>query len=129
MSFITSAAPALGQIWAPLQIRTVGRDVVASGSVLTADPTNLEFQIAQLRVVLKFANDSGTTRMETESASSESLNLKLYNFNNSIGSGTTLPVEIGTLGGRRLFLAFMIYALSPESSKTVHYTFMLGDSK
>ncbi len=127
MSYINAGSPA-GQPFAPLQIRTSGRDVVASGTVMTADSRNLEFQIAHLRVVFSFMSDSGQTRLGPGSASGSTLNLTLYNFDNSIGSGTTAPLEIGTLHGRKLWLSFMVYALSPESIKTVHYTFTLGDS-
>jgi hypothetical protein len=129
MSSISSAGAPLGQIHAPLQISSAGRDVVASGTVISADNRNLEFQLAHLRIVFSFMADSGATRMESVANSSSALTLSLYNFNNAIGAGTTAPVEIGNLGGRRLSLSFMIYAMNPDSTKTVHYTFMLGESK
>ena len=127
MALIINGGPAIGQPYAPLQIKTGGRDVVASGSVITANNRNLEFQLANLRVVFLFETDAGPTRMGTASASGSSLHLPLFNFNNSIGAGTTAPIEIGTLSGQKLLLSFMVYALNPESTKTVHYTFMLGD--
>ena len=65
--------------------------------------------------------------MESGPQSSSVLSLNLFNFSNTIGSGTTAPIEIGAFAGRKLLLAFMVYALTPTSSKTVHYTFMLGD--
>jgi hypothetical protein len=127
MAVISSGSPSTGHPFAPLQIRTGGRDVVASGTVITANNQNLEFQLAHLRVVFNFVSDGGSTRLGPSSASGSALHLTLYNFNNSIGSGTTSPMEIGSLSGRKLWLSFVIYAFSPESSKTVHYTFMLGD--
>jgi hypothetical protein len=127
MSSVFVAGGGIGQVSAPLQIRTSGKDVLASGTVLTADNRNLEFQLAHLGVVLLFLSDGTTTRMEAKSDATSTLTLTLYNFNNSIGAGTTSPIEIGTFNGRKLLLAFMVYALSEESSKTVHYTFMLGD--
>ena len=127
MSVISSAGVPLGQPIAALQIRTAGRDVVASGTVITADNQNLEFQLAHLRVVFTFVSDSGQTRLGPGTASGSTLSLTLYNFNNSIGAGTTSPIVIGTLTGRKLWLSFMVYALNPETSKTVHYTFALGE--
>lgn len=127
MSFVLNASSMIGQPSAPLQIRTGNRDVIAAGTVITADNRSLEFQLAHLRVVFEFSTDSGSTRIESGGASGSALNLCLYNFNNTIGSGTTSPIEIGTFAGRKLWLAFMVYAFSPESSKTVHYTFMMGD--
>ncbi|RQO54468.1 hypothetical protein DBR47_22750 [Paucibacter sp. KBW04] len=127
MSFISNAGAPVGQPFAPVQIRTSGRDVVSAGTVITVDNRNLEFQIAHLKVVFSFVTDAGATRLGPGSASDSTLNLTLYNFNNSIGSGTTAPLDIGTLAGRKLSLSFMVYAISPESSKTVHYTFTLGE--
>lgn len=129
MSFIANAGAPAGHPFAPFQIRTGGFDVVAAGTVITADNQSLEFQLAHLRVVFSFVSDGGSTRLGPGSASGSTLNLTLYNFTNSIGSGTTSPIEIGILSGRKLWLSFMVYALSPESSKTVHYTFMVGEAK
>ncbi|WP_146115983.1 DUF6864 domain-containing function [Malikia granosa] len=127
MQAISSAFVSSGLPSVQTHIRTSGFDVVASGTVITADNNNLEFQLSHLRVVLLFVSDSGQVRIGGSSAVGSTLNLELYNFNNSIGSGTTSPIEIGTLAGRKLWLSFMVYALSAESSKTVHYTFMLGE--
>lgn len=117
----------LGQSSSLLQIRTAGKDVLASGTVLTGDSRNLEFKLAHLGVILQFHNDGTETKMEaTSDATSSILTLNLYNFNNSIGTGTTAPLEIGSFNGRKLMLSFMVYSLSPDSIKTVHYTFMLS---
>ncbi|MFM0428999.1 hypothetical protein PQQ75_08290 [Paraburkholderia aspalathi] len=113
---------------ASLKIRTAGKEVVANGTVITADNSNLEFQLAHLRIVMEFVTDGSSARIEGRSDERSTLTLRLFNFNNSIGAGTISPLEIGTLNGKKLLLAFMVYALSETSSKTVHYTFMLGDA-
>lgn len=127
MSSIFLGSGGAGYLSGQLHIRTAGKEVVAAGTVITADNKNLEFQLAHLRIVFAFVSDGTTTRMEGTSGDSSTLTLTLFNFDNSIGSGTTSPIEIGTLNRRKLLLAFMVYALSDSSSKTVHYTFMLGD--
>lgn len=127
MSINFGAVPAIGQSYAPLIVKTGGREVVASGTVITGEKSNLEFQLAHLRVVFSFESDGSQPRLGPSSATGSTLNLTLFNFNNSIGSGTTSPLEIGSLQGKRLWLSFMVYALTPDSSKTVHYTFMVGD--
>jgi hypothetical protein len=129
MSFVVNPGQPTVPQSAPIQIRTGGFDVLAAGTVITANNLNLEFQLAHLRVVFSFVSDGTATRLGPASASESTLNLTLYNFNNSIGAGTTSPLEIGSLFGRKLWLSFMVYALNAESSKTVHYTFMLGDRK
>ena len=127
MALIANAGDTAQQL-APLQIRTGGCDVIASGTVITANNKDLEFQIAHLRFVFSFMTDGTGTKLEA-SASGSSLNLTLYNFNNSIGAGTIAPMEVGSLAGRKLWISFMVYAINPESTKTVHYTFLLGDPK
>jgi len=126
MPFILNSGPTNGQPYTPVQIRTAGRDVIATGTVITADPRNLEFHVANLQIIISFENDGGETRFGTSRVDGAALHLPLYNFNNPIGSGTTHPVEIGRLHGRVLLMAFAIYANSPDSLKTFHYTFMLG---
>jgi hypothetical protein len=128
MSSVFVSRGGIDQVAVPLKIRTSGKDVLASGTVLTADSQNLEFQLAHLGVKLVFLTDSTTTRMEGKTDETGTLTLSLYNFNNSIGAGTTLPIDIGTFNGRKLWFAFMVYAMNSQSLKTVHYTFMLGDS-
>ncbi len=127
MSSVFAAGGGIGHISAPIQIRSSGKDVLASGTVITADNKNLEFRIANLGVVLSFINDGTSPRLGQGAADGSSLRLEVYNFNNTIGSGTTAPLEIGTYTGRKLLFSFVVYAFSEESTKTVHYTFMLGD--
>jgi hypothetical protein len=76
---------------------------------------------------MDFMNDGSTTRAESTAEGSTTLRLKLYNFNSSLGSGTTSPMSIGTFAGRKLFLSFMVFALNEGAQKTVHYTFALGE--
>lgn len=112
-----------------VQIRTNGLDVLASGTVITADNKDLEFQLDTIRFVFSFLSDNGATRMEAGPQSTSTLYLILYNFNNSIGSGTTAPMPVGNIRGRKLWLSFMVYSINTESTKTVHYTFLAGDPK
>ena len=53
--------------------------------------------------------------------------MTLTNFNNPLGSGTIAPICIGTFGGRKLLLGFVISAFNPSSSEVGDYTFLLGD--
>lgn len=128
MSFILNGAATIGHPYSPLQIKSAGRDVVACGTVMSADNKNLEFQIADLRIIFAFSSDGGEPRFGDSSAVGSTLQLNLFNFDNPLGSGTTAPVEIGTLHRRKLLISFWIYAPNPEGVKTVHYTFFVGDS-
>ncbi|RYY84786.1 MAG: hypothetical protein EOO15_18550 [Chitinophagaceae bacterium] len=117
-----------GVVYPPVKIKSSGKDVIASGTVHTFANDNLEVSIAQFKFVFNFLSDSGEQRVSFRNDSQTTLILDIYNFTNSLGSGTVTPYRLGSLMGRELWLGFMVYALSESSSKTVHYTFMLGSS-
>jgi hypothetical protein len=53
--------------------------------------------------------DNTSERVQPEPFGESSLTLRLYNFNNQLGSGTEQPVQIGKLRGRPLWLHFRVY--------------------
>lgn len=110
-----------------VKIKSAGKDVVSSGSCHTFDNKNLEVEIAGLRFIFEFLSDSEGQRIEKEVANETSLKLKVYNFDNSLGTGTTNPIPMGTVSGRRLYMSFLVHTLSKESSKLFTYTFFLGE--
>jgi hypothetical protein len=116
------------QLALPVKLRTSEKDIIASGSVHTFASDNLEISIAQFKFIFNFINDTEPQRINFRNDGDYTLILDLYNFTNSLGSGTTSPYQIGHLMDRKLYIGFMVYALNPTSSKTVHYTFMLGES-
>jgi hypothetical protein len=111
-----------------LKQRSAGKDIVASGSVHTFDNKNLEIDISGLCLVFEFKNDSGEQRLEREICGEKSLKLNVFNFSNSLGTGTTIPIPIGTINNRHLYLSFIVHSLSSESSKVITYTFFLGET-
>ena len=117
-----------GTVFPSVSVKSSGKDVIASGTVHTFAADNLEIKIAQFKFVFNFLNDNGDQRVLFRNNGETTLILDLYNFNNSIGSGTASPYRLGHLMERELWLGFMVYALSDASSKTVHYSFMLGDA-
>lgn len=128
MRFIISGGgAAVGEQSAPLAIRVGSQDVVASGTVLV-NTKQVQFEIANLKVEMLFESDGDAPRLGAARASGAKLTLPLYNFDNPLGSGTTQPLEVGTLAGRKLWLAFMVHALSSSGLRTVHYTFSVGES-
>ncbi|MGN7105193.1 DUF6864 domain-containing function [Ralstonia holmesii] len=110
-----------------VQISTGGYDVLAAGTVITADSSGLTFKLeGPLIVEVQFSNDGNPARIEGNPEGPSRLKLTMWNFSNSIGSGTNAPIEIGTLKGRKLYVAFSVYAFQPTGPRTVHYTFLLG---
>ncbi len=113
----------------PIKAKSSGKDILVSGTVHTFAPDNLDLFLADLQISLEFKNDSGEARMETEPGSGKAVRFRLFNFNNSIGTGTTQPIEIGHFQNRNLYLAFTVYAFDQQSLKIVHYTFFLGEAR
>lgn len=116
-----------GTVYPPVSVRSSGKDVIASGTVHTFASNNLEVSIAQFKFIFNFLNDQSEQRVSFRNDGETTLVMDLYNFNNSLGSGTLSPYRIGHLMDRELWLGFMVHAISDTSSKTVHYSFMLGD--
>ena len=113
---------------APLvNVRTAGKDVITSGSVVLFDNNNLEVSIYPFKFIFNFIEQPGEPRIEFRNTEPTTLVIDLFSFSNSIGTGTTSPYRLGTLLGRELWLTFRVYAFDPNSCKTVLYTFMLGD--
>lgn len=55
------------------------------------------------------------------------INLTCYNFNNREGTAPVLPCKLATIGGRELYLNFIVYQLSEETSKHIIYTLYFGN--
>lgn len=111
-----------------LKLRSEEKDIVASGSAHTFGNENLEFEISNLRVIFDFISNSDAQKLEHEAIDSTTLKIKIFNFENPLGTGTNTPLPIGTINSRRLYLTFIVHSLSKESSKLVTYTFFLGEN-
>ncbi|MGI2162357.1 DUF6864 domain-containing function [Shewanella oncorhynchi] len=108
----------------PLKITTSGYEVIASGVVHLTAP-EVKFSLANLVIKYQFKNSSEDSRFIAEVIDNE-LVISLYNFNNSLGQGRIEPIEIGTLGGKRLFATWFVN--TPTGSGDIRqfcYTFML----
>ena len=68
MPITLNGGPAIGQSFTPVQIRTAGKDVVATGTVITADSKNLEFQVADIRLVFSFENATFSPAADSSTA-------------------------------------------------------------
>jgi hypothetical protein len=111
----------------PLKITTSGYEVIASGVVHLTKP-EVKFSLANLIIKYQFKNDSDGARYGAEVTDGE-LVIGLYNFNNPLGQGKLEPMEIGTLGGRRLFATcFVNTPGGNDDIRQFNYTFMLMEA-
>jgi hypothetical protein len=105
-------------------------EVLESGTCISVGQEPITFHLAtDLRIRFSFSNDNENKnhRMEFNPVDKTELEIRLINFNNSLGTGTNSPLAIGTLNNKKLFLSFNIYAFNDSSSKTVHYCWYIGE--
>jgi hypothetical protein len=111
------------------RIRSGGKDVLASGTVISFDmnPVEIELPDVNFKLVLEFYDEEGKldVRSEGSMVDEHTAKLKLFNFKNPLGTGNTVPIQIGSIGDKKFYVALMIYSVS-KTNKTIHYTFYLG---
>jgi len=86
-----------------------------------------DFEIKNLKFKVVFANNE---EIKDYSASvhlieNSYMQITLTNFNNSLGTGLTVPFEVGHLNGRKLFLQFIVYTLGETGTKMFAYTWLI----
>lgn len=103
-------------------------NILASGTLITFDDAPINFKLkGALEVSLNFkSDDTEKTSLKAESTENKRLRLDLYNFNDVLGSGSVLPLEIGTWEGKKLFISFRVYSLNDSNQRTIHYSFFQG---
>jgi hypothetical protein len=108
-------------------MRVGGREVVGSGSLITHEgDSNAELQHGSLSFQLTFATQPGGQPLVEGTAVGKSLKLTLMNFDNPLGTGWSS--EVGTVGGKKLFLALYVSTIGdPEKrQRSIMYTFTKG---
>src|ERR1700730_278959 len=111
----------------PVQVKAVDKDVLLSGSVHTDAEGKIEFSVPDLHLIFHFKSDTQPQRIESSVVTEgKALEIRLYNFNNSLGTGVVSPVQLGIFRGRPLSVVFTVYSLSPTSAKLFNYTFLAG---
>ena len=53
--------------------------------------------------------------------STSTIQLTCINFNNTLGTGTTQPIELATFNGKKIYINFWISALSDNALKKLEY--------
>ena len=113
----------------PVRIVSNALEVISSGTFLTADSNKAEIFLCNLCFELRFSNTDGIARMKAEDGEKgKRIVFNLENFNNPLGAGNTIPLEVGELNNRKLYFSFYINAYDSDSIKRVTYTFYLGEN-
>lgn len=111
-----------------LKISMGGYRVLSSGTVISCKNENILFEIDELKVLIKFDKKENTKDYSVNLALIENntcLQLTLYNFNNSLGTGLTEPFEIGNMKGGKLFLQFIVYTLGESGTRLFSYSWLI----
>lgn len=111
-----------------INIKSGSYDVLCSGSVIQFDAEPVTISFLELFFVFKFINDDNEKQRQEFNISNNIFTLILYNFNNSLGTGNTQAINLGSINNRNLYLNYRIYTLSDlKHDRTIYYTFYLGE--
>lgn len=107
---------------------TTGKEnykILDTGSVIGFNDEALTFHVAgDLKIILIFKNDLEVEgqKMDYNAISNNELEIFLTNFNNSLGAGNLKPIPVAKIDNKQVYFNFIIYTLTKDSSKLIHYT-------
>ena len=108
-------------------IATDLKEILYTGSVISFNNEQLVFTFDEVsppliaRVIFVEDTNDASARIALERVDNSTLNIRLFNHNNSLGLGNIVPMQIGNMHGQ-LFLNYRVYSLPESTSKLFHYT-------
>lgn len=115
----------------PCKVTSGSAEIVASGTAISFRGSPLVIQLGEnspLTVRMIFEETKAgvlSPGIRAQAPDPDTLELYLQNFDNPIGTGTTKPLQVATIGGREAYLHFRVYSLPGSVDKTVHYSVFL----
>ena len=103
-------------------------EIVSTGTIIGLVDKKIIFKIEDLTFELEFKNNNEVTENKISSQVPEegkTMKLLFENFNNSLGVGNAEPFKMGFVGDKTLLLIYRVYALTENSGKLFHYTWLL----
>jgi hypothetical protein len=104
-------------------------EILSTGTIISVADKLIIFKIEDLLFEFEFKNNTEFSENKISAQNSENgktMRLLFENFNNSLGTGNVEPIDIGYIGRKKIFLNYRIYAISGNSGKLVHYTWLLS---
>lgn len=99
-----------------------GYKIIRDGTIVLNPKDTLSFTIEGLKFNFVFIEDESGNKKIEDVREPDSLTLKIFNFNNVLGTGLSDPIELATLdSGEYLYLQFAVYQIVKEI-KVFHYT-------
>ena len=112
-----------------MKIKSGEYDVIDSGLVNSNGINDVEFALSDspaMTIVARLLKaDDGKPSAELKVEEDKRL-VFIFTSPDSMNFGPALPVEVGTLNGRKLFAMLRINVMGEMSSFQVQYTFYLG---
>ena len=102
-------------------------EIISSG-IINIKYHNFKVQIKNLSFDFYFEKDeTGKAHYQGEPVSETEMRFRVYNMKNALLEGFYTPVEIGTLGDKRLFINFAAWTLDvQENIRTIAYNILLS---
>ncbi len=108
-----------------LVISSGSAEIIVSGLATSfkGSPISVSFgEPARITLTFSFVDQAGEGHsMKSNSPAPNTLEFTLVNFSNPLGTGTTQPIQIGTFGGKPMYVHFRVYSIG-ESDRTLQFT-------
>lgn len=107
--------------------------IVESGSVILYNydsdwtvnvKANDDFEFS---IVVKFKVNPDEEKQIGRKVADNKVELTCVNFDNTMGSGTVVPIEIATINNKKLSLHLWVYSLGKKEGRRLEYTFLLEE--
>jgi hypothetical protein len=105
-------------------------EVLATGSIIGVANKPIIFKIEDLVFELLFKDNSEHKEQKLTPeipSDGKKMILTFENFNNGLGIGNLEPLEVGSVGEKKLFLNYRVYSLADNTGKLLHYTWLLNN--
>lgn len=107
----------------------IGNLELLKSEIIHVSGTNkLKIEVDNLILIFEFEkNDSKQPEIKKELINEQTLKVSCTNFKNPLGEGVLSPIELGTLGGKKLFLSFFVWTPNiDKDAKIFNYCLYLG---
>tara|TARA_B110000240_G_scaffold198066_1_gene256138 strand:+ start:4273 stop:4632 length:360 start_codon:yes stop_codon:yes gene_type:complete len=110
-----------------IKISTGNYDIVSSGSIVGIHGESIQFEVNTLIFIFDFLTDTKNPKalINKEVIGDKTLKFILVNFYNSLGTRNTVPMSLGKVDNRKLFINFNSYSVTDTSGPIFHYSFLL----
>lgn len=111
-----------------MKLYTKDKEIIDSGLVITFKNEPIIFELRDDMKITVFLTEDDSIddqRIDIDPISRENMELKLVNFNNSLGTGNSNPLQLGSIDNKHLYLNIVVYSLGKDTQKTLQYTWFL----